>query len=106
MNARMMVAAFLLAAAQWPLTASAQDTGYLKSTEKVANIRIGQSTIKEVEDLLGKPFGIERNSRRSWNEWEYRVFAYGQRSSLWISFSDDGIVRDVVQLQEKRMGST
>ncbi len=105
MNARMMMTAVMLAAAQLAGNAAAQGD-YLKSTENVAKIRTGQTTGTEVEALLGKSIRVTRNSRRGWDQWEYRVFAYGERGTLWISLSDDGVVREVLQLMEKRPGTT
>ncbi len=106
MNARAMMMAVMLAATQLAGNAAAQSGDYLKSTENVAKIRTGQTTGNEVEALLGKSIRMTRNSRRGWDQWEYRVFSYGERSTLWISLSDDGVVREVLQLVEKRPGTT
>jgi hypothetical protein len=106
MNVRSIVAAMFAASAFSAGPVASQGNLYLKSTESLAKVRVGQTTGKEVEALIGPAMRITRNSRREWNQWEYRVFAYGQRSTLWISLSDDGVVREVVELQERRPGTT
>ena len=95
-------AAFLALAA--PLFAASMAAGAadLRSLENVAKIRVGTTTVKEVQDLLGEPNSTRRDSRRGWNALEYRVFMYGESSVLWVSVSQDGVVREVIQLAQKR----
>lgn len=106
MISKTMLTATMLAAVLVAGSASAQGDGYLRSTDNVARIQFGKSTSKEVLDLLGKPVSMSRNTRRGWDQWEYRVFAYGERSTLWISLSDDGVVREVLQLMNRRPGTS
>ena len=95
--------AIAVALAAWLVAAgwAAQGANFLYSTENVARIRVGATTAKEVRELLGEPFNTRRDARRGWNGLEYRVFQYGERSVLWVSVSDDGVVREVIQLRQK-----
>ena len=94
--------AAVLAAALVALAGAAPGyANYLATTAEVAKIRVGATTSKQVEALLGKPASVARDSRRGLDSWEYRGFEYAQRGSLWISFSSDGVVREVIQLRQK-----
>lgn len=82
MNAKTMLTATMLAAALAAGGAAAQGCEFLTTTENVARIQVGKSTSKEVQDLLGKPASVTRNARHGWDQWEYPVLTYGQRSTL------------------------
>jgi len=109
MKATMWGAAAVIAAALTAggcATQGGDPSGYLSSAESVSEVRIGKSTTKDVEQLFGKPASVVRDSRRGWDQWEYRVFQSGRRSTVWLSFSGDGVVREVVQLRDwERTGS-
>jgi hypothetical protein len=77
-----------------------------KMAENVAKIQIGKSSSKDVEALLGKPDRVTRNNRKSHNEWGYSLYADGKRGTLWVMMTDDGVVREVFQVMDRRMGTT
>jgi outer membrane protein assembly factor BamE (lipoprotein component of BamABCDE complex) len=103
MNARLLFAGTVLAGALVAGGCAApgagqSSTGYLTSTENVAKIQVGKTTVKEVEQALGAPVEVSRDSRRGWDYWLYRIH---RRSKIWIGVSSDGVVREVVEVYER-----
>lgn len=68
--------------------------------ENVRKLIPGQSTAKEVRELLGPPIVITRAARKPLDVWEYRTLDYQEKRVLWIEFSDDGIVRGVIEMHD------
>ena len=76
--------------------------GVMKSIEQRlvrSNLRYllaGTSTMNDVRELFGPPGKAGRIERlaRSW--WEYKYVDYDLRRIIWVQFSDDGIVREVL----------
>ena len=56
----------------------------------------GTSTMNDVRNLFGPPGGEGRleRQRRTW--WEYKYADYDQRRVIWVQYSDDGVVREVL----------
>lgn len=65
--------------------------------EYFRRIAPGSTTMKEVRELLGPPDHIARYERLKHTVWEYRI---AQRRQFIVYFSDDGIVRDVLNKPE------
>lgn len=106
MKTRIMAAAWALAAAMLSGNIAAQTASpYLTSSENLSKVQVGVTNATQVRALLGEPLRMTKDARRAWDGWQYRVLAYGQRNTLWISFSSDGVVREVVQLPEYRSAS-
>jgi len=103
MNAGWMQSVVLLFAALAAGGVMAQGRD-LRVTEVVAKLQLGKSSSKEVLDLLGKSDRVIRNERKGSEEWGYRMYADGERSTLWISMSADGVVREVLNLREPKPG--
>jgi len=64
--------------------------------ENIAKLEIGVSTQQSVRALFGPPYDktyFERLQREVWG-YKYRVVA--ERMVLWVRFSDDGVVREVL----------
>ena len=61
-------------------------------------IAVGSSTTKDVRALLGPPGATGRLGRLERTWWEYRFFDYQERRVLWVQFSDDGVVREVLDM--------
>jgi hypothetical protein len=59
-------------------------------------ISVGISTMNDVRNLFGPPGGDGRleRQRRTW--WEYKYEDYDQRRVIWVQYSDDGVVREVL----------
>jgi len=67
--------------------------------ENVKRIVPGTTTRKEVRELFGPPFGEMRLQRLQREVWEYQLVDVNFRWKLWLQFSDDGIVREVLQMR-------
>ena len=100
---RKKAVSFALAATLALASLASQAVTLLRSMEDVAKIRVGTTTEKEVRALLGDPSYTQRDARRNWNGLQYYVFQYGERSIVWVSVSDDGVVREVIQMPHKRI---
>jgi hypothetical protein len=78
--------------------------GVMKSIEQrlvpgnIAKIVAGAWTKKEVRELLGPPAasGFLPRQQREW--WEYKHGDYRPRRVLWVQFSGDGVVREVLDM--------
>ena len=60
----------------------------------------GSSTREQVRELLGPPSDISRLPRQEREVWEYKWLHYQERRVLWVQFSDDGIVRESMNLHD------
>lgn len=78
--------------------------GVMKSIEQrleranIAKIVAGTWTKKEVSELFGPPGDTGRLPRQQREWWEYRFFSDHQRRVLWVQYSDDGVVREVMDM--------
>lgn len=57
-----------------------------------------KTTKEDVRDLIGPPYRTSREPRMPWETWEYPWLNMARELRvLWVSFSDDGLVRQVVE---------
>ena len=78
--------------------------GVMKSIEQrlvrknLARLTAGESTREDVSGLFGPPgrTGYLALQEREW--WEYKYFDYEQRRVIWVQFSRDGVVREVLDM--------
>ena len=69
------------------------------TVENVRRIVPGRTTRAEVRELFGPPFEETRLPRLARDVWEYQLLDVVFRWKLWIQFSDDGVVREVLQMR-------
>ena len=76
--------------------------GVMKSIEQrlvrrnLEKIVAGASKQEDVRKLFG-PAGREgRMERQARTWWEYKYWDYNERRIIWVQFSDDGVVREVI----------
>lgn len=105
MNAKSMLSVAMLTAFVAG-SAAAQLRDSWTTIESAAKIQVGKSNSKDVEALLGKPGKVIRNNRKSQTDWGYPIYADGRRGTLWITTTDDGVVREVLQILDRRMGTS
>lgn len=78
--------------------------GVMKSIEQRlvrANLRfvfVGTSTKKDVLELFGPAGRVSRDPRRPLESWEYKYYELGNWRVFWVQFSDDGVVRDLIDM--------
>ena len=68
--------------------------------ENVAKLVRGQTSAKQARELFGPPTRITRAARFPLDVWEYRTLDYHDKRVLWIEFSDDGILRGVIEMHD------
>ena len=72
--------------------------------ENFSKIRIGQSTGRDVRELIGPPMGSKRLERQQREVWGYTVESQiGVRHYLYVQFSADGIVREVIMVRDPNL---
>lgn len=67
------------------------------NTEKLL---AGTTTRAQVRELLGPPGIVSRLPRQQREVWEYKWLHYDEKRILWVQFSDDGIVREVLNMRD------
>jgi len=83
--------------------------GVVKSVEQrltekdVAKIRVGTSTEADVRALLGPPYLVSHLALKPREVWQYTMYnAIQDEYNLFIQFSPDGVVREVLMLRDFR----
>lgn len=68
--------------------------------ENIGRLAPDKSTAEDVRVLFGPPgaVGYLPLMPREW--WEYKYLDYQDRRVLWVQFSDDGIVREVLDMHD------
>ena len=64
--------------------------------ENIAGIRAGVTSRAQVRALLGPPHFVSHLDRQQREVWEYKRLQVTERRVLWVQFSDDGLVREVL----------
>jgi hypothetical protein len=78
--------------------------GLIKSIEQrmtyatFVKVAANTSTKQEVSELLGPPGRQGRFDRQQRDWWEYRYFLAPDYRVVWIQFSDDGVVREMMDM--------
>ena len=65
----------------------------------IAKVAVGMRE-EEVRELFGPPREISRLPRQQRNVWEYPWRTAREMRILWVQFSDDGIVREIVEMHD------
>jgi hypothetical protein len=68
--------------------------------ENIAELVPGTSTAKDVRALFGPPGAIGHLPRMPREWWEYKYYDYQDRRILWVQFSEDAIVREVLDMRD------
>jgi hypothetical protein len=86
--------------------ASIGPDGALRSLEPTltpANIRgleMDKATRDQARELLGPPYRITRAPFKPLEVWEYPWRIMEDRRILWLSFSDDGVLREMIEMHD------
>jgi len=68
----------------------------------IQKIVADKTTIKEVRELMGPPYQVAYFPLKQHTSWEYPM-VFGSISDwmiLWVNFSDDGVVREVLYMRD------
>ncbi len=68
--------------------------------ENFAKIVIGSTTQQQVRELLGPTTIVTRLPRIARDVWEYKIGINADPYVLWVQFSDDGVVREVLKARD------
>lgn len=68
--------------------------------EHIHRIKTGESTAKDVREILGPPDTTMKPLFKNVEVWEYPWQLGEDHRLLWISFSPDGIVREVTDIHD------
>ena len=66
--------------------------------ENIARLVSGKSTTAEVREIFGPPKRAVRMHRQQRDGWAYNSRSYDEYRVLWVQFSDDGLVREVLDM--------
>ena len=66
--------------------------------ENFARLVSGTTTMKEVRELLGPTWNAVRYERQQRDVWEYTYRHYEEYRVLWVQFSYDGVVQEVMDM--------
>lgn len=69
------------------------------TAENFGKVIPGTSTASDVRELVGPPFIVSRLPRLEREAWEYQMLDAGRKWKVWVQFSADGVVREVLRLQ-------
>jgi outer membrane protein assembly factor BamE (lipoprotein component of BamABCDE complex) len=75
----------------------------LEQTLTAANIRglqVDTTTRDQVRERLGPPYRITRAPFKPLEVWEYPWRIVEDRRILWLSFSDDGVLREFIEMHD------
>lgn len=67
--------------------------------DNVKQIAVGRMTKADVRDLLGPPFVVSELPRLQREVWEYQLLDVVFKWKLWVQYSGDGVVREVLQMR-------
>lgn len=73
------------------------------TVENVKKVVPNSWTKKDVHDLFGPPFIVSTLPRLQREVWEYQLLEVDFKWKLWIQFSPDGVVREVLQMRHPDM---
>ena len=68
--------------------------------ENIGKLVPGTSTAKDVRALFGPPGATGHFPRQAREWWEYKYYDYQDRRILYVQFSDDAVVREVLDMRD------
>jgi len=73
------------------------------TVENVTHVVPNTWTKKEVRELFGPPFMVSTLPRLEREVWEYQMLEVDFKWKLWVQFSPDGVVREVLKMRHPHM---
>lgn len=67
--------------------------------ENIGRLIPGTSSAQDVRELFGPPGAIGQLPRMSREWWEYKYLDYQDQRVLWVQFSEDMVVREVLDMR-------
>lgn len=74
----------------------------LLTMENISRLKPGEMSTRDVRELIGPtiPSLVSRLSRQQRDVWEYPWMNFSERRILAVQFSDDGVLREVINLSD------
>ncbi len=70
------------------------------SEENIARVKVGSSSEQDVRELIGPPFRVDPFPRLQRQVWTYKMYADGFPKDLYVQFSADRVVREVMVIDD------
>lgn len=71
--------------------------------DNLAKLRIGSTREENVRELLGPPYRIDEFPRMPRQVWTYKMYSGGFPKDLYVQFSPDGLVREVMMTDDPEL---
>jgi hypothetical protein len=71
--------------------------------DNLAKLRIGSTREENVRELLGPPYRIDEFPRLPRQVWTYKMYSGGFPKDLYVQFSADGLVREVMMTDDPEL---
>jgi hypothetical protein len=68
--------------------------------DNVNRIAVNSTTRDQLRSLIGPPYRVVRAAFKPYDVWEYPWHVMEDRRMLWVSLSDDGVVREVLEIHD------
>jgi hypothetical protein len=68
--------------------------------ENIARLELNATTRDQARELFGPPYRTTRAPFKPLDVWEYPWLEITDKRILWISFSDDGVAREVIEMRD------
>lgn len=80
----------------------ARDVKPLLTRQNIDRLKAGEMSAGQVRELLGppEPREIMRQARQQRDVWTYPWMDFADRRMLFVQFSDDGVLREVIDLRD------
>lgn len=66
----------------------------------IARLELNATTREQVRELIGPPYRSARAAFKPLDVWEYPWLEITDKRILWISFSDDGVAREIIEMRD------
>jgi hypothetical protein len=84
-----------------------QDIEQRLTEQNLVKLVPGSTTARDARELLGPPWRTSHNFIRHRDVWDYRMYnAVRQEYNLYVQFSDDGLLREVVFLEDRKVSGS
>jgi hypothetical protein len=66
----------------------------------IARLELNATARDQVRELIGPPYRIARAALKPLDVWEYPWLEITDKRILWISFSGDGVAREIIEMRD------
>ena len=81
-------------------TAGAESVRIIDLSLKGARLELNAMTRDQVREMIGPPYRSTRAALKPLEVWEYPWLDITDKRILWVSFSDDGVAREIIEMRD------